>query len=386
MTSPVAIAPGTVWVRNSGVHKNLRKRVTGVTSTKVKFVEVGGGDNYGSSKIKNHVQSCSIEEFLAAHTPAELLVSAGNGTSFRRVAEPKPKPVEEPMPKYEPARGLIKTSGRANVSVEMVTPDMAQAWLDRGGKNRKLSESKVLAYTAAMKRGEWQLTYEAIALDDDGKVRNGQHRLTAIVRSGVPIEALVVRGVDETAFDVMDTGKSRSIGDVLSIHGMPNVYALAAAVRNLMFLDAHGTTYANARSAAAMVTAPTTLKYIEDHPEVIEGVRLGDRIRGAGLQGGMGLWSAVATVWIRIDPEMAEEFGQALINGVGLEDGHPALMLRNRLFKARNTGEFGNTRKQQEALAATAIKAWNAWREGKTLQTLYWRQDGKKAEPFPKAI
>ncbi len=29
--------------------------------------------------------------------------------------------------------------------------------------------------------------------------------------------------------------------------------------------------------------------------------------------------------------------------------------------------------------------AWNAWREGMTLQTLSWRAEGCKAEPFPEA-
>ena len=32
-----------------------------------------------------------------------------------------------------------------------------------------------------------------------------------------------------------------------------------------------------------------------------------------------------------------------------------------------------------------AIKAWHVWREGKTLQTLSWRAEGRRAEPFPEA-
>jgi hypothetical protein len=39
----------------------------------------------------------------------------------------------------------------------------------------------------------------------------------------------------------------------------------------------------------------------------------------------------------------------------------------------------------REALGAIAIKAWNARREGKTLQTLSWRAEGRSAEPFPEA-
>ena len=39
----------------------------------------------------------------------------------------------------------------------------------------------------------------------------------------------------------------------------------------------------------------------------------------------------------------------------------------------------------REALVAIAIKAWNAWREGKTLPTRTWRAEGRRAEPFPEA-
>ena len=64
--------------------------------------------------------------------------------------------------------------------------------------------------TATIQRGEWQLTGEAIKLDDEGRVRDGQNRLHAIVQAGTPVRSVVARGVSEDAFDVMDTGRSRN--------------------------------------------------------------------------------------------------------------------------------------------------------------------------------
>jgi hypothetical protein len=58
-------------------------------------------------------------------------------------------------------------------------------------------------------------------------------------------------------------------------------------------------------------------------------------------------------------------------------------MLRNRLLGSQR--DQYSTLSGREALVAIAIKAWNAWREGKTLQTLAWRAEGRKAEPFPEA-
>ncbi len=56
-------------------------------------------------------------------------------------------------------------------------------------------------------------------------------------------------------------------------------------------------------------------------------------------------------------------------------------MLRNRLLGSQRYSTLSG----REALVASAIKAWNAWREGKSLQTLSWRAEGPSAEPFPEA-
>ena len=96
------------------------------------------------------------------------------------------------------------------LEIVTITPELAQQWLDRGGTNRKITRRRIEAMTAAIQRGEWQLTGEAIKLDHEGRVRDGQNRLHAIVEAGIPVRSVVARGVSEAAFDVMDTGRSRT--------------------------------------------------------------------------------------------------------------------------------------------------------------------------------
>ena len=105
-----------------------------------------------------------------------------------------------------------------DLAIVTITPELAQEWLDRGGNNRKITRRRIEAMTAAIQRGEWQLTGEAIKLDDEGRVRDGQNRLHAIVQAGIPVRSVVARGVSEDAFEVMDTGRSRNAADVLHIH------------------------------------------------------------------------------------------------------------------------------------------------------------------------
>jgi hypothetical protein len=271
-----------------------------------------------------------------------------------------------------------------DLEIVTVTPELAQGWLDRGGTNRKTTRRRIEAMTAAIQRGEWRLTGEAIKLDYEGRVRDGQNRLHAIVEAGIPVRSVVARGVSEDAFDVMDTGRSRNAADVLHIHGYPSQNALAAAARGLMFVERYGRVFPSQRDSHLYVTPVTTLQYVQNHPEIVSGVHLGDRIYHSGIQGGIGLWAIVMTLFFRLDPEQAEQFTEHLTTGAGLRRGHPLLMLRNRLLGSQR--DQYSTLSGREALVAIAIKAWNAWREGKTLQALTWRAEGRRAEPFPEAI
>jgi hypothetical protein len=270
-----------------------------------------------------------------------------------------------------------------NLEIVTITPELAQEWLDRGGTNRKITRRRIDAMTAAILRGEWRLTGEAIKLDDEGRVRDGQNRLHAIVQADISIRSVVARGVSEDAFDVMDTGRSRNAAVVLGIHGYPSQNAVAAAARGLMFIERFGRVFPSQRDSHLYVTPVTTLQYVNEHPEIIDGVHLGDRIYHSGIQGGIGLWSIIMTLFLRLDPGQAEQFAEHLTTGAGLQRGHPVLMLRNRLLGSQR--DQYSTLSGREALVAIAIKAWNAWRDGKTLQTLSWRAEGRRAEPFPEA-
>jgi len=295
------------------------------------------------------------------------------------VATRAPRAAAEPVAPAAP--------GRLNISVENITPAMASAWLARGGKNRKLNERRVASFTAAMHRGEWRLTGDTVKLDADGRVRDGQHRLAAIVKSGLTVASVVVRGVDEEAFDAMDIGKARTTGDVLGMHGYVSGTAVAGASRLLIFFERYSTFLPTVRESQNTITPAVTLTYLEKHPDVTNGVRMGDRVRQAGLRGGISAWGALFTLFLRLDTEKAYQFAQHLVTGENLSGGHPALMLRNRLlWSSGGDSATGNSQKSRTEMAAMTIKAWNAFREGKTLHTLYYRDEGPRAEPFPKPV
>lgn len=291
------------------------------------------------------------------------------------------KQIVKEVPLSVKALSVDGASG-VNMKEETVTPSQAAAWLHRNGKNRVLNTKRVETLAAAMRRGEWRVTAEAIKLDEHGNIRDGQHRLHAIVRSGVSIRTWVARGVSEDAFDVMDSGRSRSVTDVLGIHDFGMKHATGAAVRLLMCYERYNTFEPNIYEAQAIVSPVTVLKYLQEHPDVSAGVRLGDRVKHAGLIGGVGTWGALFTLFSRKSTEDAHLFAHHLSTGEDMGSGHPALLLRNRLSKS--VSKPVQSHDDREQMAAVVIKAWNAFRLGKSLSTLYWRSTGLKPEPFPK--
>lgn len=90
-----------------------------------------------------------------------------------------------------------------------ITPELAEGLLAMNTENRRLRPSHVAYLARAIERGEWQMPPDAIMVSDSGKLLNGQHRLTAVVRSGKPVR-LHVKGTSRTLHGCTGSHMSRS--------------------------------------------------------------------------------------------------------------------------------------------------------------------------------
>lgn len=80
-----------------------------------------------------------------------------------------------------------------HTSIETVTVGMAKEWLATNVNNRSISQPWVSSLAAMMRHGQWQLTHEGILLGKNGMLLDGQHRLLAIIRAGIPCRMCVTR-------------------------------------------------------------------------------------------------------------------------------------------------------------------------------------------------
>ena len=94
--------------------------------------------------------------------------------------------------------------------VENISPAKAVEYLRSNTDNyRKLTRSKYKQYAEDMKAGKWQLNGETIVFGEDGVLKDGQHRLAAIIESGMTIPIAVVRNAPKDA-DIYDVGVNRT--------------------------------------------------------------------------------------------------------------------------------------------------------------------------------
>jgi len=101
------------------------------------------------------------------------------------------------------------------VSLETITPERAQQYIDSSEGNRKSAARNSERYAIDVKARTWALTGEPVLIDSDDQLIDGHGRLLAIISAGEPITVFVIRGIDPAVRMYIDTVKSRNLIDVL---------------------------------------------------------------------------------------------------------------------------------------------------------------------------
>jgi hypothetical protein len=260
-----------------------------------------------------------------------------------------------------------------SVTIEEITPEIAKEWLyEHNNHNRSLRRRVVERYADAMRRGEWMTNGDAIRVAKDGTILDGQHRLAAIVASGMTITAVVVRGLDYVTQETIDVGTKRSLADMLKLRGEGNYYQLAAA---LAWLHRY---HQGKMSTTMYPTHQQAFALLEDSPGLRNSISMGHRL-GERLRYPAGLGTLLHFIFSDIDEIDAIYFFEHLLTGADLSDGHAIFALRRVLEREL----IAVQRMEQYRLAALTIKAWNGYRKGQEVKVLSWKSGGATPEPFP---
>ena len=123
--------------------------------------------------------------------------------------------------------------------VEKITPEKAREYLNANTRNprgQKIRMARVKQYAHDMVNGLWELNGEAIVFDRNGVLKNGAHRLAAVILANAPVEMVVIRGVDEkvTAFDLTYVRTVAQLANADDINVQPNMLRAVKLMYALM--------------------------------------------------------------------------------------------------------------------------------------------------------
>jgi len=243
-------------------------------------------------------------------------------------------------------------------SVETITPDKAKEILSKNPDNRRVRPHDVAKIARAIVDRRWRLNGETLKIGRDGILLDGQHRLLAVVKSGIAIETYVVRDVDPDTFDTIDIGAKRSVADTLRRAGCMNANVVGGGIRVVEQLKGGQIFESNVK-----VTPDEARLFLLDQPAIEYSASITGNCRqiispsvACGLHFLFG----------KKDAGLADAFFGLLAEGTGMSAGHPVWVLREKL----RTWSLGKHRPPQVEILAASIRAWNAFRTGRSLKSL----------------
>lgn len=213
---------------------------------------------------------------------------------------------------------------RESIRIANVTPAQAAKWLEKNTGNRNAAESHIRFLAEEMKHGRFGLSQDAIAFNAKGELINGQHRLHAVVASGVTCRFLVLEGVPEDMKERLDLGRARSIPDMLKmLYGVDRATLVTGAIRVIDdFIDDRRVKLSVGHALEQIGRYDAGFKWaVRDIP-------------------GRSLFSispiVAAMVYAhRTAPDQVEEFARKLSTGATLDEGSPALLFREFVHSRR---------------------------------------------------
>lgn len=269
-------------------------------------------------------------------------------------------------------------SDSIKTEVVTVTPERAQQLLEKNKNNRRISTKNLEKVEAIMSRGEWRLNGEAIKVSTSGRILDGQHRLMASVNTGTTFQTLIVYGLTDETQETMDSGKSRTLADILSLRGYKSTHSLAAIVTAIIRSEIYGIKSAvSSGTTARPITNQQAVRRLEIEPAIADLFNQIYGVTKVGLQG-----KIAGMLYYRlseVDSEDADFFFERLASGSGLERNHPILTLRELLLRIKSEKGASNT----TYVTAVTVKAWNKFRAGEDCTLLRFRLGGANPEAFP---
>jgi hypothetical protein len=260
-----------------------------------------------------------------------------------------------------------------NTKTMTVTPKLAAEWLKSNHSNRPLNRRYVEEVCRALENGTFQTTHQGIAFDTQGRLRDGQHRLTAIVETGIAAKMLVTTGMTEEQLLVIDDGRRRSFFDVVGMTGNAASRFCAAVIREMMIGGYHFRERGKPKNPSRL----EKFEFLQTHAEAAAFAEAFFNKTSSGFQLRY-LAAVIARAYYTVDRERLEHFSKVLVDGFHEKGDEVIIRLRNLIQQIRRESRRTSSSNRDEIYAKTELALWN-WLRGENPDHLFATKD----ELFP---
>lgn len=262
-----------------------------------------------------------------------------------------------------------------------VTPELAEHWLKQCNtiNFRSISKERVNRYADEMSRDCWDENGVPIIFNAEQQLLDGQHRLSAVVKSGKTIKMLVVTGV-QSGCKTIDRGMGRTIGQWCKSEGITNGNAVASITRMVGLHDKNRWSSVNYKDGWG---DSEVFEYIEENSESLsECARMASTAKSIIAKSILGTILHVGcNRGNPYDYEEAVWFVEKLKTGESLRGTDPVFHLRNRLVSATHKSSCSALMKR-----ALTTLAWNKTIQGETTKVLKICMTGPDSMNMPSTI
>jgi hypothetical protein len=218
-----------------------------------------------------------------------------------------------------------------SMTVETISSERAEEYLAQNRGNRNIVAGHVAAMARDIVHGQWMFNAQPICFSRGSRLLNGQHRLSAVIEAGQPIEVMVMRGLPEEAFETYDkqAKKAPAVEEMFEDFGDKALISATAVLLWRRELRPAG-------QPGARPTASEVREVIAAHPELM---RLRGFARKLVRYGRSSALVYAAHRVLRDDAALGQVFLDRLETGANLPAGHVILKLRDRLLDLRKADQ-----------------------------------------------
>jgi hypothetical protein len=248
-----------------------------------------------------------------------------------------------------------------------ITPEIAEEMLTHNSCNRGVSGQLVKKYADDMMSGNWDLTPQPIVFDKEGVLMDGQHRLMAVVRSGLSNRFVVCTGAPLT-YNI-DVGRKRTILNQLQMKASvvpPELLKtfILSVVRYYLYKNVDHTRTPTTQSVEQFI--------FTNHASLSQliGCVNGKKIRGISIVPVQ--YALFMALQNGVEQETVARFYRLLVTGIGNGSQLDNMVLRHRNYLmslSLRSNQKGSTFYDEVALKTQ--KVLSQYASNKPLQKIY---------------